>query len=366
MNDSLATPEVRIDPLTGLRVLVAGGREGRPGSEPEIETPPPIDPAEDPFAEGNESMTPPEVWADRPDGSAPNTPGWRVRSVPNKFPALAQAFADDPDAPDRDPHQAGTLDPGSGPPADPLGAIRGMPQLLTKGPAFGAHEVIVNSPRSVRSLSELSFEELNATVEAWATRIAVHRENPEVSYAHLCVNEGDFAGASIPHSHSQLYVLPFVPALIARERERMRAYFEQTQGRSLAEDLLIEEVRGGERLIAIDDDAALIAPFASPTQYRMVVVPRRAEPRFELSEHRGAPMLHSALAALRGALGAVPPLNLWVRTAPADAESFGWRIEIAPRLSQPAGMEQGTGVYINSVPPESAAAELRAALSESA
>jgi UDPglucose--hexose-1-phosphate uridylyltransferase len=149
---------------------------------------------------------------------------------------------------------------------------------------------------------------------------------------------------------------------VARERERMRAYYEQTQGHSLMQDLLAEEVSAGDRLVALDDDTALICPFAAATPYRMWILPRRPEPRFEDAGDRGAAMLQTALAALRAALGGLPPLNLWVRTAPPDAESFGWRIEIAPRLGQPAGMELGTGVYINVVPPETSAATLRQAL----
>lgn len=344
--DGEAVPELRIDPLTGLRVLVAGDRATRPGGLPPIDPPAPVDPANDPFAEGQELRTPLEVWADRPAGGA-NTPGWRVRSVPNLYPALAQRFADTGET---------SLAP------DPLMEARGMPLLLAGGPAYGEHEVIVNSPRQVQSLGELSGGELRAALDGWAARIATHRENPAVAYVHLCVNEGKPAGASLPHSHAQLYVLPFVPALVARERERMRAYYEQTQGHSLMQDLLAEEVRAGDRLVALDDDAAVVCPFAAATPYRLWILPRRPEPRFEDSDHRGGAMLHTALAALHTALGGMPPLNLWVRTAPADATSFGWRIEIAPRIGQPAGMELGTGVYINSVPPETSAASLRDSL----
>jgi UDPglucose--hexose-1-phosphate uridylyltransferase len=339
-------PEVRVDPLNGLRVIVAGGRASRPGGLRAPEPPPPIDPEKDPFAEGKESMTPLEVWADRPGGGEPNTPGWRVRSVPNLYPALAQEWA-------------GVTPDGA---EDPLAIPRGMPQLLSSSPAYGEHEVIVNSPDPVQSLGELSREQLDAALAGWATRIGFHTARPEVAYAHLCVNEGIAAGASLPHTHAQLYVLPWVPALIARERERTRAYFEHTQGRSLAEDVLAEEVRGAERIIAIDDDAVLISPYAAATPYRLYVVPRRPEARFEDSESRGVGMLFTAFAALREALGGNPPLNLWVRTAPRGVDTFGWRIEIAPRLGQPAGFELGTGVNINVVPPEDAARNLREAL----
>jgi UDPglucose--hexose-1-phosphate uridylyltransferase len=340
-----AQPEVRIDPLNGLRVLVSASRAERPGAMPSPCPRPPLDPATDPFAEGNEQMTPPEVWADRPGGSSPNRPGWRVRSVPNLYPALDQSFAGDQPGDDID---------------DALGLSRGMPELLVKGPAHGAHEVIVNAPGPVQSLAELSVLELKAAMAGWAARISAHSANS--AYTHVCVNERAEAGATLAHTHAQLYALPFVPPLVARERERMRAYFEHTQGRNLVEDLLIEEVRGGDRLIAIDDHAALVAPFASATPYRMSVIPRRPEPRFEESESFGFEMLHTALRAISAVFGEPPPLNLWVRTAPRDAESFCWRIEIVPRIGQPAGFEFGTGGGINSVPPETAARELRQAL----
>lgn len=341
------TPEIRIDPLSGLRVLVAGGRATRPGGLPSFQAPVPVDAASDPFAEGNEGRTPPEIWADRPSGGAPDTAGWRVRSVPNLYPALAQRFAGERD----------------NDPADPLATGDARPSLLdTATPAYGNHEVIINTPRQVQSLGELSRDELSATLAGWANRIEHHRANTIVAYPHLCVNEGKPAGASLPHSHAQLYVLPFVPQLVASECERMRSYFGQTEGHCLMQDLLADELRAGERIVALDEDAAVIAPYAAATPYRLWVLPRAREDRFETSPHRAAAMLHTALFALRTALGAMPPLNLWVRTAPPGAEGFGWRIEIVPRIGQPAGMELGTGVHINAVPPEACAASLRDAL----
>jgi UDPglucose--hexose-1-phosphate uridylyltransferase len=343
-------PEARVDPLSGLRTMVASERAGRPHAWPPLGPPQPLG-DDDPFAEGNEAMTPPEVWADRPHGSQPDTPGWRVRAVPNKYPALDQGYADEM--------------PASGL-KDPLGATRGMPQLLVSAPANGVHEVIVNSPRAVRSLAELSLEELDIASSGWADRIAANTEDPGAQYVHVCVNERVEAGATLPHTHAQLFALPFVPPAIARERERMRAYYEHTQGRNLIEDLLVEEVRGGERLVAIDDSAALVTPFASATPYRLAVIPRRPESHYEQSASRGVTMLHAALAALAGALGDAdgtpPPLNIWIRTAPRGAEGYSWRIEIAPRIGQPAGFELGTGVGINAVAPEDAAHELRGAL----
>jgi UDPglucose--hexose-1-phosphate uridylyltransferase len=175
----------------------------------------------------------------------------------------------------------------------------------------------------------------------------------------VSVNEGAEAGASLPHTHAQLYALPFVPAAVARERERFTAYWDRTQGRNLLEDLLQEEVRRRERVVAIDPEAVALAPFASRVPFQVQVVPRRPRARFEDDGPLGARMLHQVLGRLRGALGELPPLNLWVRTAPRGAEHFSWRIDLLPRLTQLAGLELGTGVNLNVVAPERAAAALR-------
>ena len=179
---------------------------------------------------------------------------------------------------------------------------------------------------------------------------------------HLIVNEGPLAGASLEHTHAQLYALPFVPAEVARERERFNAYHERTMGSHLLEDVLVEEVRRRDRLVAVDGEAALICPWSSRSPFELRMIPRSAEPRFE-RDSRGAGMLWTALQALEGVFGATPQLNLWIRTAPRSTKEFQWHIDIAPRLSVKAGFELGTGVDINTYPPERAAADLRAALS---
>jgi UDPglucose--hexose-1-phosphate uridylyltransferase len=175
------------------------------------------------------------------------------------------------------------------------------------------------------------------------------------------VNEGREAGASLPHTHAQLYALPFVPAAVARERERFTAYSDRTQGRNLLEDLLQEEVRRRERVVAIDSEAVAICPFGALVPFHMQVIPRRPAPRFSDDGPLGARLLHEALSRLGAALGGLPPLNMWVRTAPRDAERFCWRIDIMPRLAQLAGLEIGTGVHLNVLAPEDAAQRLRAA-----
>jgi UDPglucose--hexose-1-phosphate uridylyltransferase len=132
-------------------------------------------------------------------------------------------------------------------------------------------------------------------------------------------------------------------------------------GGNLLADLIQEEVRRGERVVAIDDEAVLVSPFAAWLPYQLMLAPRRPRTRFEDDGPAGAGMLHDALGRLRALHGADIPLNLWVRTAPRGAEHFCWRIDIVPRLSGLAGLELGTGVHLNSVTPERAAAELREA-----
>jgi UDPglucose--hexose-1-phosphate uridylyltransferase len=169
------------------------------------------------------------------------------------------------------------------------------------------------------------------------------------------------AGASLPHTHAQLYALPFVPAAVARERERFTAYAERTQGRNLMEDLVQEEVRLRERVVAIDSEAVAICPFASRSPFQVQIVPRRPAKRFEDDGPLGAGLLLDVLGRLAAVLGAVPAFNMWVRTAPSGAEWFCWRIDLLPRLAQLAGLELGAGLNLNVVPPERAAELLREA-----
>ena len=310
-------PELRVDPLTGLRSIIAGERLDRPGGGFAVDPLPPLDPDADPFLAGHEDRTPPEL-------HRVGDP-WQVRVVPNLYPALGPG--EEPAAhPDRD--------------------------LFFATAATGAHEVIVNSPRPVQTLGELTVDELAVAMEAWKERMRAHRE---AAYVHVIVNERREAGASLPHTHAQLYALDFVPAGVARERERAGAYATRTMGSNLLGDLVQEEVRLRDRLVAYDAEAVLIAPYASRVPYQLMLAPRTPHPRFEEDDHSGAALLHDALNRLARHLGAPPPLNLWVRTAPAGA----WRIDILPRLAHLAGLELGVGVGLNIVAPERAAADLR-------
>jgi UDPglucose--hexose-1-phosphate uridylyltransferase len=303
----------------------------------------------------------------RPGGGEPDTPGWTSRVVPNLYPALAREDGEGGRSGDASSASSATALSGTGAEAgafasagDPLLESRraGEPNLFASRPAVGGHEVIVNAPEHVTAMAELGEERFAGAIAAWRERMRVHAD---AAYVQVVVNEGASAGASLPHTHAQLYALPFVPPAIARERERAGAYGERTAGGGLLSDVLVEEVRRRERLVAIDDEAALICPWASRSPYELRVVPRQAEPSFAESD-AGAAMIRTAMRALAARFDGPPELNLWVLTAPRGAEQFHWHVDIAPRLSVKAGFELGTGVDINIYPPERAAADLREAV----
>jgi UDPglucose--hexose-1-phosphate uridylyltransferase len=276
--------------------------------------------------------------------------------VPNLYPALG-----DPAAAEDAPGAATGADAGAFSSAgDPLLATRraGEPDLFSSRPAGGAHEVLINSPAHVTAMAALDEAQFGAAVATWRERMRAHGD---ASYVQLIVNEGGGAGASLEHSHAQLYALPFVPAAIARERERAGAYRERTAGSGLLGDVLVEEVRRQERLVAIDEDAALICPWASRSPFELRVIPRREAPSFA-DDEAGTAMIRTAMRVLAARFDGPPELNLWVRTAPGASEPFHWHVDIAPRLTIKAGFELGTGVDINVYPPERAAADLRECL----
>jgi UDPglucose--hexose-1-phosphate uridylyltransferase len=348
----LSAPELRIDQLTGLPAILAPGRADRPDSF-QTRAREPKGPDNCPFCEGREDRTPPESYATRPEGGSADTPGWTTRVVPNLYPALGEG-----------------AEPGAAPTGGEAGAFAstgdpllqsrrsGEPDLFASRPATGVHEVIVNAPQHATAIAELEEDQFAAAVETWRERMRAHGE---AAYVQLIVNEGGGAGASLEHTHAQLYALDFVPAAVARERERAGAYAERTAGGSLLSDILVEEVRRRERLVAIDEEAALICPWASRSPFELRVVPRAAAASFA-EDTAGAAMIHTALRLLAKRFDGAPELNLWVRTAPRGTDHFHWHVDIAPRLSIKASFEFATGVDIDTYPPERAAADLRECL----
>lgn len=233
---------------------------------------------------------------------------------------------------------------------DPLGGGRGEPELFAASQGAGSLELLEHP----RALSEQDPGELAATIEGWRARIRAH---DEARYVHVAVEE-DGPGPGRAHLHA----LPFVPARVARERERFNAYFERTQGRNLQADLLQAEVRNRTRVVAVGPDAVAVCPFASSAPFHVQLLPRAERARFEDDGPSGADTLHEVLARLAGALDAPPPFTLWVRTAPAGATAFCWRMDLVPRTVPAGGLETGAGVHLTALAPEDAAERLRGAL----
>jgi UDPglucose--hexose-1-phosphate uridylyltransferase len=302
-------------------VVVAPARARRPGAPRAGAVEEADDRAGCPFCEGRESATPPETFALGPPGRPPDTPGWRVRVVPNKFPA----FGPWPRGGDR-----------------PEG-------LFARRAAVGRQEVVVHSPRHVRSLADLGGRELALVAEAWQARAAAARE-AGFAYVHALVNEGPGAGASLAHSHSQLVWLEGEPPLVAQEREAHGGE-ECVLCRVLA-----EERRQRMRVVEERDGLLLLCPFAGRQPYELLAAPLAHEPDAFAGASLGAALalVAEGIRRLRVAEGPVP-LNLWLHA------SGHWHIEVVPRFGVPAGIELGAGYFVNTLAPESAAGVLREA-----
>ncbi len=210
-------PELRKDPIVGRWVIVSEGRADRPSDFEHLPTK--RADAFCPFCEGHEDSSPPEIWARRQPGSQPGGPGWRVRVVPNKYPAL-------------DCHSAAAACGG----------------LFESQPGWGTHEVIVESPRHLTSTSELTVEQLAEVLLAYRERVAALRSDPRLRYVMVFKNVGPAAGASLEHTHSQLIGLPIVPINVAEEMAGSLA-FHQRHGDCVYCRLIAEERAAGLRMV---------------------------------------------------------------------------------------------------------------------
>jgi UDPglucose--hexose-1-phosphate uridylyltransferase len=325
--------ELRRDPILERWVIVAperGERAFESGRPPAGGASPPACPD----CPGHEAATPPELCARRDAASPANGPGWRVRVVPNRYPALS------PQSPD-------TAD-------------------LSGHAGFGRHEVIVEAPAHVASLTALGDGALVEVLEVWSERLRAAASDPALHTAMLFQNTGAGAGASRRHVHSQLIALPVIPGAMRAEQALSRRHLEAI-GVCAWCALRRDEARD-QRVVLEDDGVTLFCPYASRMPFEIWLLPNRHAARFEDARQRElagiARALRRTLLALEATVGATP-YNLVLRTAPLQAgplPAYHWRLEIVPRATTPGGFEWGSGVYINPLPPEEAAARLRAAL----
>lgn len=327
-------PELRKDPVISRWVIISTERAKRP-SDFEAE-PPPQQPGFCPFCPGNEAKTPPEIMAYRDGGGLRDAPGWRVRVVANKFPALMI---------EEDLNRQGE-------------------GIYDKMRGVGAHEVIIESPQHDQSLATLPEQQVRDVVWAYRDRILDLKNDPRIRYVLIFKNSGEAAGASLTHPHSQLIATPIIPKRVREEVDGAREYYDYKE-RCVYCDMIRQELAHKRRVISANDHFVAVAPFASRFPFETWILPRAHDAFFEEIRKDEcmslAHMLRETLHRMQRVLSN-PPYNFVIHNAPFREEGdlhYHWHLEITPRLIRVAGFEWGTGFYINPTPPEEAAQYLR-------
>jgi UDPglucose--hexose-1-phosphate uridylyltransferase len=327
-------PELRKDPIIRRWVVIARERAKRPSDFKHKA--PVVDDAFCPFCEGNEDKTPPEILAYRKAGTDPNKPGWRVRVIPNKFPAL---------------RIEGSLDK------------RGV-GMYDQMNGIGAHEVFVETPHHHHSSSPLEVKQLEEVAWAYRDRMVDLKKDRRLVYGLIFKNVGREAGASLMHTHSQLIATPFVPIRISEEIRGSSEYYSY-RGRCIFCDMVREELAFGQRIVVETACFVSFGPFAARFPFETWIVPKEHLSHFENSPKTViedfAVVLKKTLTKLEIALE-LAPYNYLIHSSPFDQEflhEYHWHVEIIPRLTKTAGFEWGSGCYINPVAPEDASKYLR-------
>ncbi|MGI9427722.1 MAG: galactose-1-phosphate uridylyltransferase [Bythopirellula sp.] len=334
--------EQRSDPIVGRQVLIAENRAGRPNdfvAREEAHGNPSAH-LDCPFCAGHENLTPePLMEAVGADGL------WQVRVVPNKFPAVALA------------------EPGcspSGPQAVDARAIT---------PA-GAHEVFVESPHHVRDITQLSAAELAICLRVYRDRLRYWANDNRIGHVSIFKNVGVRAGASLEHIHSQLVAFPHIPPLLTAELQSSQRYFSNHR-RCIYCALIEEELAHGQRLVHVGEGFVAFCAFAARQPYETWIVPQHhAADYADLTDDQSEALARLLQRVVRAVQAELTPLsyNLILHTAPFRQPGEGdfnqywhWHFELVPQSTQLAGFEWGTGMHINPLAPERAAARLRLA-----
>ena len=326
----------------GRWVIIAPERALRPDHYDSA--PAPRQPAPCVFCGGQEVRDPTEIYAVRPSGSAPNTSGWQVRVLPNKYPVL---------------RIEGKLEREG----------VGMFDMIT---GVGAHEVIVETPDHDVDLADLSVNCLCLIMRTYRERMRDLGGDDRFKYVMIFKNHGHLAGATLDHAHSQLIATPVTPKRVKEELVGAQRYYDFKQ-RCVFCDIIKQEMRlTRERLVLENEHFVVISPFAARVPYEMWIIPKRHNADFvSIIDPQCTGMAHAlkqTLLKLRAVLDD-PPFNYLIHTAPfrrprpgywaTIQHDYHWHLEVIPRLTRPAGFEEGSGFYINPMPPERAAQILR-------
>lgn len=334
--------ELRLDYLNNRWSLISIERSRRPRDYTvSIYEEPTTDISKCPFEYGNEDKTPSEVFSIREYGS-PNTPGWKVRVFPNKYPALR---IENTDARDTD-------------------------GFFDKIGGFGAHEVIVETPDHFKHTQDFNLEEYFNMFVAFRERMKALYLDQRIKYVHIFKNHGKEAGKSLVHSHSQLIALPIIPTRIEVQISQSRGYFTQKERCYLCDEIKME-LKENKRIVYENQEFIAYCPYASLYPFQIRIAPKVHHNDFSSSTNdtlkQLSEVIHYTVRKLYKAL-INPPFNLILYTSPPQRKHsskpnyyhgieyfYHWHIEIIPRITTLAGFELGTDIYINPTPPEEAA-----------
>jgi UDPglucose--hexose-1-phosphate uridylyltransferase len=336
--------ELRKDPILGRWVIIATERSKRPSSYHIEKETCYTKPDKCPYCEGHEHMTPPEVYALRTKDSKPNTPGWKVRVVPNKYPALEMTPS--------------------------LGKSSvGIFGMMT---GFGVHEVIIETPDHKKEAKDQSIDEIKNWLCALQERVKAIHNDRRFKYTLIFKNKGRGAGASLSHPHHQMIATPITPKRVKEELESTREYYKVNK-RCIFCDIIRQEFEIERRVVYENDAFVAFCPYASRFPFETWILPKRHYADFydrEIAEKTLslAVALKTVLQMLSRAIGE-PEYNYIIHAAPnrypregywhTIEEDYHWHIELFPRLIRTAGFEWGSGFYINPTPPEDAAKFMR-------
>ena len=330
-------PELRKDPISQRWVIISTDRSRRP-TDFLRESVQIKGVGLCPFCPGNEGKTPSEVLAYGRNGSGKDMPGWTVRVVPNKFPALGI--------------EGGLDREGEG--------------LFDRMNGIGAHEVIIETPDHTATLATMTPKAVEEVLWAYRDRVLDLKNDRRFRYVLLFKNHGEQAGATLEHTHSQLIALPIVPKRVMEEVENARSYYDEKE-RCIFCDMIRQDMEENTRVVLINELFIAIEPYAPRFPFETWILPRQHSSAFE---HMPTPnygslakLLVDFLKRVDSAL-ACPSYNMVIHTSPVGEEMndfYHWHIEMMPKLTKVAGFEWGTGFYINPTPPEEAARFLREA-----
>ncbi len=331
--------EFRKNPVTGRWVIIAPERNLRPHQFGKREKFRHVgSPESCPFCPGNEKETPPEVYALRKPSTPPDSPGWEVRVVPNKYPIL-----------------------------DRQAELRWFDRALFKRiTGFGYHEVIIETTDHYKTIPEMEIEEIEKIFFTYQKRLNALRGDKRIKYVIIFKNHGEEAGASISHSHSQLLALPFVPPSVEKEIEVVKEFYLK-EGNCALCLMLQEEMKGKERIVEKNEQFVAFIPFASDFPFEVWIAPRGHSSSFENLNKEGIRRLAEIYRNVLRRVDSVlerPCYNAVLHTAPFEGEHkeyFHWYLQIIPQITRIAGFEMGSGILVNVAPPEQAADFLRRA-----